>query len=72
MIYNLLIITMLSSSSVAKFDINKLDGMNLKYWKCGKPGHVRKNCPSGIISKKVELNASKFSPIMDDDDLFQK
>ena len=49
----------------------KNHGKSMACWKCGRPGHVKKNCPGGAISEKgSESDASNVSLVMGEDDIF--
>lgn len=46
----------------------KIHAKNLVCWECGKPGHVKRNCPGGAVSEKdSETSAGKVSLVWGDD-----
>jgi hypothetical protein len=47
----------------------KIHAKNLPCWKCGMSGHLKRNCPSGVVSEKdYEASASNVSLVLGDDD----
>jgi hypothetical protein len=46
----------------------KIHAKNLACWKCGKYGHVKRNCPGEAISEKdSETSASNLFFVLEDD-----
>lgn len=46
----------------------KIHAKNLVCWECGKPGHVKRNCPGGAVSEKdSETSVGKVSLVWGDD-----
>lgn len=49
----------------------KFHAKNYSCWKCGKSGHLKRNCPGGAVSEKdSEASASNVSLVSGDDNLF--
>ena len=46
----------------------KIHAKNLPCWKCGRSGHLKRNCPGGAVSEKdSETSASNVSLVLGDD-----
>jgi hypothetical protein len=46
----------------------KIHAKNLPCWKCGRSGHLKRNCPGGAVSgKDSETSASNVSLVLGDD-----
>ncbi|CAK8536115.1 unnamed protein product [Lathyrus sativus] len=50
--------------------VKKNNETGVKYWKCGKLGHIKYKCPNEVVSQKSsESNASNVSLAVREDDL---